>query len=68
MKVETTGSFMLLDIHGRQEIAAEGVTEVKVTNFVTRALQQGLIVEVLDAPEPPKPTSDAPTSGRAAKK
>lgn len=64
MKVETTGDFMLLDINGGQEIASEGVTEVKETGFVVWALDEGLLKEVGKAKAEPEPNNDAPTSGR----
>lgn len=66
MHVETTGSFMLIDLPGRQEIPAEGVVEVAQTPFIEWALDAKMLREVGGKVEEPVADLSAPTSGRAA--
>lgn len=50
--VETTGSFMLLDLSTGSEIAAEGPSTVPVSEFVRDRIELGQLREVKPEPAP----------------
>ena len=53
MIVETTGDFMLLDPHSKEEIDSEGFTTVTRTQFVLDKIADGSLKE--KAPPAPAP-------------